>query len=57
MEEEAAAFPVVPTLSEEACQLALHSRQLGLFLPSRVWLQIENATIDHSLGQGRALSG
>lgn len=54
MEEETAAFPVVPTLSEEACQLALHSRHIGLSLPSRVWLQIENATIDRSLGEGRA---
>ena len=46
MVEATAAFPVVPTLSEEACQLALHSRHMGLSLPSQVWLQIENATID-----------
>ena len=44
---------VVPTLSEEACQLALHSRHLGLSLPSRAWLQIENATIDRSLENAR----
>jgi hypothetical protein len=52
--EVRAAFPVVPTLSEDACQLALHSRHFGLSLPSRVWLQIENATIDRSLGDARA---
>ena len=42
---------VIPTLSEEACQLALHSRHLDLSLPSQVWIQIMNATIDHSLGE------
>jgi hypothetical protein len=52
--EVQAAFPVVPTLSEDACQLALHSRHFGLSLPSPVWLQIENATIDRSLGDARA---
>jgi hypothetical protein len=54
MKEETAASPVVPTLSEEACQLALHSRHMGLSLASRVWVQIENATIDRSLGEGQA---
>ncbi len=53
VKKEAVAFPVVPTLSESACQLALHSRHLGLSLPSQVWLQIENATIDRSLGEGQ----
>ena len=47
-------FAVVPALAEEACQLALHSRHLGLSIPSQVWLQIVNATIDRSLGEGRA---
>jgi hypothetical protein len=47
-------IPVVPTLFEEACQLALHSRDLDLSLPSQVWIQIMNATIDRSLGEGRA---
>ena len=47
-------FPVVPALSEEACQLALHSRHLGLSIPSEIWLKIVNATIDRSLGEGRA---
>jgi len=46
--------PVVPALSEEACQLALHSHHLGLSIPSEVWLKIANATIDRSLGEGRA---
>ncbi len=50
----AAGATVVPTLSEEACQLALHSRHLGLSLPSQVWLQIENATIDRARGNGHA---
>jgi len=31
-------FAVVPALAEEACQLALHSRHLGLSIPSQVWL-------------------
>ena len=30
--------PVVPTLSDEACQLALHSRHVDFSLPSPVWL-------------------
>jgi hypothetical protein len=54
MEKETAASPVVLTLSEEACQLALHSRHMGLSLASQVWLKIENATIDRSLGEGQA---
>jgi hypothetical protein len=45
---------VVPTLSEEACQLALHSRHPGLSLPPQVWLQIENTTIESSRGNGHA---
>jgi hypothetical protein len=54
MEKETAASAVVLTLSEEACQLALHSRHMGLSLASQVWLKIENATIDRSLGEGQA---
>jgi hypothetical protein len=54
MDEQATGVTVVPTLSEEACQLALHSRHLGLSLPSQVWLQIENTTIDRSRGNGHA---
>jgi hypothetical protein len=53
MEKETAASPVVLTLSEEACQ-ALHSRHMGLSLASQVWIKIENATIDRSLGEGQA---
>jgi hypothetical protein len=51
---ETTGFPIVPTLSEDACQLALHSRHFGLSLPSKVWLTLENATIDRGLGDGHA---
>ena len=47
-------FPRRPGARREACQFALHSRHLGLSIPSQVWLQIVNATIDRSLGEGRA---
>ena len=40
---------VVPTLFEDANQIAMHSRHIGLALPSSVWLPIMNAPIDRSL--------
>jgi hypothetical protein len=40
---------VIPTLSEDACQLALHPLHLGMSLPTQVWVKIVDATIDRSL--------
>src|SRR5262245_33200535 len=45
---------VIPTLSEEACQLALHSHHMGVSLHRLAWVKIEDTTVDHSLGDGRA---
>ena len=45
---------VIPTLSEEACQLALHSHHMGVSLHRLAWVKIEDTTVDHSLGAGRA---
>ena len=42
---------VIPTLSEDACQLALHPLHLGMSLPTQVWVKIVDATIDRSLEQ------
>jgi hypothetical protein len=45
---------IIPTLSEEACQLALHSRHMGVSLHRLAWVKIEDTTVDHSLGDERA---
>jgi hypothetical protein len=45
---------VIPTLSEEACQLALHFRQMGVSLHRLAWVTIEDTTVDRSLGDERA---
>ena len=45
---------ITPTLSEEACQLALHSHHMGVSLHRLAWVKIEDTTVDHSLGDGRA---
>jgi hypothetical protein len=45
---------VIPTLSEEACQLALHSHHMGVSLHRLAWVKIENTTVDRSLGDERA---
>jgi hypothetical protein len=45
---------VIPTLSEEACQLALHSRHMGVSLHRLAWVKIEDTPIDRSLGDERA---
>jgi hypothetical protein len=45
---------VVPTLSEEACQLALHSHHMGVSLHRLAWVKIEDTTVDRSLGDERA---
>ena len=44
---------VIPTLSEEACQLALHSHHMGVSLHRLAWVKIEDTTVDHSLGDER----
>ena len=40
---------VIPTLSEEACQLALHSRHMGLSLHRLAWVKLMDTTVDRSL--------
>ncbi len=45
---------VIPTLSEEGCQLALHSHHMGVSLHRLAWVKIEDATVDRSLGDERA---
>ena|SRR6266852_849069 len=45
---------IVVTLSEDACQLALHSRHMDLSLPQLAWVKIEDTTVDRSLGDERA---
>jgi hypothetical protein len=45
---------VIPMLSEEACQLALHSHHMGVSLHRLAWVKIEDTTVDHSLGDERA---
>jgi hypothetical protein len=45
---------VIPTLSEDACQLALHSHHIGVSLHRLAWVKIEDTTVDRSLGNERA---
>lgn len=45
---------VVPTLSEDACQLALHCHHMGVSLHRLAWVKIEDTTVDRSLGDERA---
>jgi hypothetical protein len=45
---------VIPTLSEEACQLALHSHHMGVSLHRLAWVKLEDTTVNHSLGDEQA---
>jgi hypothetical protein len=49
-----ATVSVLVTLSEDACQHALHARHMRLALEQLAWVKIENTMVDRSRGDDRA---